>query len=197
MCCQTRKPVIIKAYQLQKMKEKNFLRMDREIRLMNLLVDDEAIVQLYNVFEEGNYRYLIMEMCKGGDLFKAMLLRGGKMDEAWVCKEVWPSLDSTTAETSLAYAWATHDLIAPKACSLCMTHLQNVTESHSIVNEPKHTQSEGYDWAAPLQLFLRPIWSCATDCMCPGHYDLQHVKRCSLCSPVSHSCKQHSSNRRI
>ena len=88
ICSQTRKPVIIKAYQLQKMVEKNFLRLEREIRLMKLLIEDGSVVQLYNVFQEGNYKYLIMEMCKGGDLFKAMLLRGGQMEESWVCREV-------------------------------------------------------------------------------------------------------------
>lgn len=62
--------------------------MDREIRLMKLLEGDPSIVQLYTVFEDNIYKYLVMEVCKGGDLFKAMLLRGGKMDEHWVCSEV-------------------------------------------------------------------------------------------------------------
>ena len=87
-CSLTKAPVIIKAYQKAKMKEKNFLRMEREIRLMRLLEGEAAIVQLYNVFEDTGFKYLIMETCKGGDLFKAMLLRGGKMDERWVCNEV-------------------------------------------------------------------------------------------------------------
>ncbi len=42
----TRKPVIIKAYQKSKMKEKNVLRMVREIVLMKLLKDDPSIVQV-------------------------------------------------------------------------------------------------------------------------------------------------------
>ena len=87
-CSLTKAPVIIKAYQKAKMKEKNFLRMEREIRLMRLLEGEVAIVQLYNVFEDTGFKYLVMETCKGGDLFKAMLLRGGKMDERWVCNEV-------------------------------------------------------------------------------------------------------------
>lgn len=32
--------------------------------------------------------YLVMELCEGGDLFKAMLLRGGTLDEHYVCVEV-------------------------------------------------------------------------------------------------------------
>lgn len=88
MCSITKAQVIIKAYQKAKMKEKNFLRMEREIRLMRLLDGDPSIVRLYNVFEDSSYKYLIMEVCKGGDLFKAMLLRGGRMEEQWACNEV-------------------------------------------------------------------------------------------------------------
>ena len=88
VCSLSKRPVIIKAYQKSKMKEKNVLRMDREIRLMRQLDGEPSIVQLYNVFEDTGFKYLIMEVCKGGDLFKAMLLRGGRMDEQWVCCEV-------------------------------------------------------------------------------------------------------------
>ena len=29
-----------------------------------------------------------MEHCKGGDLFKVLMMKGGTLDEAWVCREV-------------------------------------------------------------------------------------------------------------
>jgi len=48
VCGLTRKPVIIKAYQKSKMKEKNFLRMEREIKLMRQLEDDASVVQVSN-----------------------------------------------------------------------------------------------------------------------------------------------------
>ena len=31
-----------------------------------------------------------MEHCKGGDLFKVLMMKGGTLDEAWVCREVIP-----------------------------------------------------------------------------------------------------------
>lgn len=46
VCGLTRKAVIIKAYQKSKMKEKNVLRMEREIVLMRKLGDDPSIVQV-------------------------------------------------------------------------------------------------------------------------------------------------------
>eukprot|EP00891_Asterochloris_glomerata_P009746 jgi/Astpho2/9746/gw1.00149.147.1_t len=69
------------------MKQKNFLRMEREIKLMNMLGGD-GLVQLYSVFEEDTHKHLIMEFCKGGDLFKLLLLRGGTLEEHWVCMEI-------------------------------------------------------------------------------------------------------------
>ena len=30
----------------------------------------------------------IMEHCRGGDLFKTLMMKGGSLDEAWVCTEV-------------------------------------------------------------------------------------------------------------
>ena len=48
----------------------------------------DGLVQLYSVFEEDTHKHLIMEFCKGGDLFKLLLLRGGTLEEHWVCMEV-------------------------------------------------------------------------------------------------------------
>ncbi len=30
----------------------------------------------------------VMEHCKGGDLFKTLMMKGGSLDEHWVCTEV-------------------------------------------------------------------------------------------------------------
>jgi len=37
-----------------------------------------------------------MEHCKGGDLFKVLMMKGGILDEAWVCKEVCPASSCNT-----------------------------------------------------------------------------------------------------
>ena len=29
----------------------------------------------------------VMEHCKGGDLFKVLMMKGGTLDEAWVCTQ--------------------------------------------------------------------------------------------------------------
>lgn len=69
------------------MKLKNTLRMEREIRLMKTLTGP-GMVSLYGVFEDDARKSLVMEYCSGGDLFKYLLLRGGHLDEHWVCTEV-------------------------------------------------------------------------------------------------------------
>lgn len=90
LCTISKETVIIKAYEKAKMKTKNFLRMEREIKLMQCLVG-EGLAQLYGVFEDGTHKTLVMEYCKGGDLFKLLLLKGGCLDEHWVCVEVCPA----------------------------------------------------------------------------------------------------------
>lgn len=32
--------------------------------------------------------FQVMEHCKGGDLFKTLMMKGGSLDEHWVCTEV-------------------------------------------------------------------------------------------------------------
>ncbi|KAL3133733.1 hypothetical protein ABBQ32_008223 [Trebouxia sp. C0010 RCD-2024] len=87
LCTISKQTVIIKAYEKAKMKTKNFLRMEREIKLMQCLVG-EGLAQLYGVFEDATHKTLVMEYCKGGDLFKLLLLKGGCLDEHWVCVEI-------------------------------------------------------------------------------------------------------------
>lgn len=70
------------------MKPKNITRMEREIKLMQSLGDGDSLVQLYGVFESDAHKYLVMEHCRGGDLFKFMLMRGGCLPEGWVCLQV-------------------------------------------------------------------------------------------------------------
>lgn len=96
LCTISKETVIIKAYEKAKMKTKNFLRMEREIKLMQCLVG-EGLAQLYGVFEDGTHKTLVMEYCKGGDLFKLLLLKGGCLDEHWVCVEVRPAPLSSIA----------------------------------------------------------------------------------------------------
>ena len=73
---------------------------------MRQLDGDESIVQLYTIFEDTAFKYLIMEVCKGGDLFKAMLLRGGKMDEHWTCNEVSRFSPYPPSDTIASRLWA-------------------------------------------------------------------------------------------
>ena len=96
LCTISKQSVIIKAYEKAKMKTKNFLRMEREIKLMQCLVG-EGLAQLYGVFEDATHKTLVMEYCKGGDLFKLLLLKGGCLDEHWVCVEVCPTPQTLSA----------------------------------------------------------------------------------------------------
>ena len=96
------------------MKTKNFLRMEREIKLMRCLVG-EGLAQLYGVFEDATHKTLVMEYCKGGDLFKLLLLKGGSLDEHWVCIEV------CMAGSALAVLNVCRHLLYCKVCGCSIT----------------------------------------------------------------------------
>ena len=47
--------------------------LDNEIKILNLLVPNSRIIQLYDHFEDEFQHYLVMELMKGGDLFDNVL----------------------------------------------------------------------------------------------------------------------------
>ena len=71
-------------------------------------------MQLYSVFEEDTHKHLIMEFCKGGDLFKLLLLRGGTLEEHWVCMEVGGPRHAASCATRPHHCCSTH------SSGLCM-----------------------------------------------------------------------------
>ena len=52
----------------------------------------DGLVELYGTVEDADFTYLVMEHCKGGDLFKLLMMKGGTLDESWACLQVlmWP-----------------------------------------------------------------------------------------------------------
>ncbi|GLI68845.1 hypothetical protein VaNZ11_013388, partial [Volvox africanus] len=85
------KPVVIKTYHKAKMAEKHFHKLGREIAAMRALcreVGKKGVVQLLDTFDDTSGIYIVMECCEGGDLFKRLMLHGGKLPEQWVCVEV-------------------------------------------------------------------------------------------------------------
>ncbi|KAG2499344.1 hypothetical protein HYH03_002919 [Edaphochlamys debaryana] len=83
-------PVVVKTYHKAKMAEKHFHKLEREVDAQRLLcrAGTPGVVGLLDSFEDGAAIYLVMECCEGGDLFKRLMLHGGKLPEPWVCCEV-------------------------------------------------------------------------------------------------------------
>ena len=69
------------------MQPKHYHKLQREIRAM-VAMNGPYVAELYSTFEDKQNIYLIMELCEGGDLFKAMLKHGGRLDEHHTCVEV-------------------------------------------------------------------------------------------------------------
>ncbi|KAL5659531.1 hypothetical protein ACJX0J_032694, partial [Zea mays] len=53
----------------------------REVRILSSLTGHSNLVQFYDAFEDEDNVYIVMELCKGGELLDRILARGGKYSE--------------------------------------------------------------------------------------------------------------------
>ncbi|KAG2638652.1 hypothetical protein PVAP13_2NG650500 [Panicum virgatum] len=53
----------------------------REVRILSSLTGHNNLVQFYDAFEDEDNVYIVMELCKGGELLDRILARGGKYSE--------------------------------------------------------------------------------------------------------------------
>ncbi|CAH2058569.1 unnamed protein product [Thlaspi arvense] len=53
----------------------------REVRILRALTGHQNLVQFYDAFEDDENVYIVMELCKGGELLDKILQRGGKYSE--------------------------------------------------------------------------------------------------------------------
>ncbi|XP_044506014.1 CDPK-related kinase 1-like [Mangifera indica] len=53
----------------------------REVKILRALTGHKNLVQFYDAYEDDDNVYIIMELCKGGELLDRILSRGGKYSE--------------------------------------------------------------------------------------------------------------------
>ncbi|EOA26799.1 hypothetical protein CARUB_v10022894mg [Capsella rubella] len=53
----------------------------REVKILRALTGHKNLVQFYDAFEDDENVYIVMELCKGGELLDKILQRGGKYSE--------------------------------------------------------------------------------------------------------------------
>lgn len=53
----------------------------REVRILRALTGHKNLVQFYDAYEDDDNVYIVMELCKGGELLDKILSRGGKYSE--------------------------------------------------------------------------------------------------------------------
>ncbi|XP_031482442.1 CDPK-related kinase 7-like [Nymphaea colorata] len=53
----------------------------REVKILSALTGHKNLVQFYEAFEDQENVYIVMELCKGGELLDRILSRGGKYSE--------------------------------------------------------------------------------------------------------------------
>jgi calcium-dependent protein kinase len=59
---------------------KDLIRFQQEIDIMKMM-DHPNIIRLYEMFEDDNFIYLVMELCTGGELFDKIMDNGGTLNE--------------------------------------------------------------------------------------------------------------------
>ncbi|KAJ0610885.1 putative protein kinase CAMK-CDPK family [Helianthus annuus] len=53
----------------------------REVKILKALTGHDNLVQFYDAYEDEDSVYIVMELCKGGELLDRILARGGKYSE--------------------------------------------------------------------------------------------------------------------
>eukprot|EP00256_Glycine_max_P028046 XP_003554117.3 CDPK-related kinase 1 [Glycine max] len=53
----------------------------REVKILQALTGHKNLVQFYEAYEDNDNVYIVMELCKGGELLDKILSRGGKYSE--------------------------------------------------------------------------------------------------------------------
>uniref|UniRef100_K4CL81 Protein kinase domain-containing protein n=1 Tax=Solanum lycopersicum TaxID=4081 RepID=K4CL81_SOLLC len=53
----------------------------REVKILRALTGHRNLVQFYDAYEDEENVYIVMELCKGGELLDRILARGGKYSE--------------------------------------------------------------------------------------------------------------------
>lgn len=79
--------VAVKVIKKQKMSDEDLLGLQREVAIM-CTVDHPNIVKYYETYDEKNYIYLVMELCRGGELFSKITDSGKPMKEVELSKEM-------------------------------------------------------------------------------------------------------------
>jgi len=86
-CAATRNKVVLKVYAKRRLSARQKSELARELALLKRL-EGPYVVRLLGSFETDNDVVLVLEHCAGGDLFKAMIVRGLVADEQKACVEV-------------------------------------------------------------------------------------------------------------
>jgi serine/threonine protein kinase len=86
-CAATRAKVVLKVYTKRRLSARQKSELARELALLKRLAGP-YVVRLLGSFETDSDVVLVLEHCAGGDLFKAMIVRGLVADEQWACVEV-------------------------------------------------------------------------------------------------------------
>lgn len=56
--------------------QEDFDDVQREVEILQLVSDNEHVAELYDTFEDDKAVHMVLELCKGGELFDRIISKG-------------------------------------------------------------------------------------------------------------------------
>ena len=117
----------------------------REVQVLQMVGQHENVAELLGVYEDQRNVYLVLELCKGGELFDRIVSKG-TFSEKMVGAMVPPSPAGVLVMLLAMCPTSIHQLSSSRACSCRLPVPAGIAIGrHARTQQPHHTTSTNYD----------------------------------------------------
>jgi len=132
----------------------------REVQVLKLIGKHENVAELINVFEDSTYVHLVLELCKGGELFDRVVAKG------------------TFTEKMAAGNFLLHGTPCPPTNTQYTIIMPCSAWAFSFASSSGAPHTQG--WIRDPTLLIRPLARLSLEALLMG--TLQNMSCCQLCS---------------
>ncbi|GER52549.1 calcium-dependent protein kinase-like protein [Striga asiatica] len=126
----------------------------REVKILRALTGHRNLVQFYDAYEDEDNVYIVMELCKGGELLDRILSKGGKYAEE-DARIIMVQILSVVAYCHLQGV-VHRDLKPEYSCnnSPIHLHISNLAQNFLFTSKDEHSQLKAIDFG--LSDYVKP-----------------------------------------